>query len=157
MCSVGEYSPYNADSCLPCPKGYKCPGPGMVAPILCESGYYNNAERQASCSMCEGGRSCANRNGSEICPAGTYSPPGVLECLPCSTGNYSKSGSTACLICPSGKSCSDPSKDPEDCPKGYYSHVGDGTCTICPVGSQSFANGTDCLPCNPGYYCPSPR
>lgn len=156
MCAIGEYSAFNDELCRSCPVGHKCPIIGMSKPIHCEIGYYNNMERQINCKMCESGRSCANRNGSEICPSGTYSPYGVMECLPCQSGNYSLSGSSICLICPAGKSCVDPSQNPQPCPSGYFSNIGDGSCKLCDVGTKSFSNGTGCLPCDPGYFCPNP-
>ena len=156
MCTAGEYSRINDESCISCPAGYKCPIMGMSDPIICENGYYTNTERQISCKICEAGRSCVNKNGSEICQAGTYSPPGVMECLPCGTGNYSTSESSTCLICPAGKSCIDPAQDPQPCPQGYFSNLGEWTCTICDAGTKAFSNGTGCVPCDPGYYCPSP-
>ena len=157
MCATGEYSPYLTETCLNCPRGYKCPRMGLVVPETCDDGYYTNSERQLSCIICEPGRSCVNRNASEICPAGTYSPSGVNDCLHCGNGNYSSAESASCSPCPAGKTCFDPAVAPEDCAEGYYSNIGDGSCSLCQLGYKSFPNGTGCVPCNPGFYCPHPR
>lgn len=157
QCSIGEYSPHFSENCLNCPRGFKCPASGLSSPVICSDGYYTNAERQSSCMPCEPGRSCANKNNSEICPAGTFSPSGVLGCMPCGNGSYSLAEASACIPCPAGKSCSDPSLPPQDCPVGYYSNIGDGICKLCNFGYKSIGNGTGCVPCDAGFYCPNPR
>ena len=156
-CTTGEYAPERSEVCLSCPKGYKCPTPLLRSPVQCESGYYTQSERQLSCTICEAGRSCLNGNASQVCLAGTYSPSGVMNCLPCRSGNYSFEEASACLPCPAGKSCINPGQTPQNCPEGYFSNLGSGTCTICSNGYKSFENGTGCVPCDPGYYCPNPR
>ena len=156
ICHQGEYAPVATETCLDCPAGYKCPGIGMSTPTICENGYYTNSIRQINCVACEAGQSCLSGNSSEICLPGTYSPGGVLDCLPCPSRTFSSSGSSVCAPCPAGKFCYSPAADPDDCPKGYFANLGDGNCSKCLLGYTSFLDNTRCVPCSAGFYCPDP-
>lgn len=40
---------------FPCPPGHFC-SQGSASPVLCPSGFYQDREKQASCTVCEAGR-----------------------------------------------------------------------------------------------------
>ncbi len=85
---AGEYSLYASGTCQDCPLGHKCPTLATMSPQLCADGYYINALRQSSCSICEAGRSCVSKTNSTECGKGYYSPAGQMECFLCGSGNY---------------------------------------------------------------------
>ncbi|NXC36317.1 AB24G protein, partial [Campylorhamphus procurvoides] len=70
----------------------------------------------------------------DVCPAGSYCPPGCPSPVPCPPGTYSNlSGLRSLQEC-------------LDCPPG---------CTVCPSGHFCGSTGLTAPsgPCSPGYYC----
>ena len=74
-------------NCSTCPKGFKCPTKGLMAPQPCALGTYQNNEGQSTCIDC---------------PAGMYCNDTRTVSVSCPSGMYSESGSSICIECPAG-------------------------------------------------------
>lgn len=86
-CISGNYASVDDLSCVPCPKGYKCPVDGLETPLLCNNGTYQNGTGNTECIPCPAGMSCENPGGNPvICSVGQYSIEGMSECLQCPAG-----------------------------------------------------------------------
>ena len=147
--------------CDPCPPGYFCPDPGLLAPIPCGVGQYCPPESDRGLP----------------CPPGTYSPDERLanstDCLVCPAGLYCAGGESspsgncsAGHICfsrndkrtPSRLSRGGVERHPGDlCQEGYYCPEGTVLEIPCPAGTYSATNHlsmeSECLACEPGQYC----
>ncbi|KAM7082943.1 uncharacterized protein J5F26_014046 [Ciconia maguari] len=129
-----------------CPPGYKCPpGTGFPFSFPCMPGFLwdnSSVESEDTCKPCPPAYYCDSPAMSEpktcpalptdgvtgdVCPAGSYCPPGSPLPIPCPPGTYSNvSGLRSIREC-------------LDCPPGLYC---DGTNNQAPSG-----------PCKPGYFC----
>ncbi|XP_028665392.2 signal peptide, CUB and EGF-like domain-containing protein 1 [Erpetoichthys calabaricus] len=116
-CHAGYYCPpgQQLSTAYICPTGHYCPEKSPK-PLICASGSYQPLQAQASCTPCDAGYYCDNRQGpvSDItlypcprgyfclagtqfatqfgCPLGTFSPQKGLQdssgCLPCAAGMF---------------------------------------------------------------------
>ncbi|GKT33090.1 hypothetical protein ADUPG1_007102, partial [Aduncisulcus paluster] len=136
-CSSGQYSDFNASSCLDCPIDMECPTSKKSMMRACKPGYYSD-KGDGYCHSCPGGDYCTgvdDSNDSERvnCPAGQYSPIGYGP------------DTTTCRLCPAGMYCEPGGSGvtlPVPCPINTYASR---------LGLES---ENDCLPCPPGKYCP---
>eukprot|EP01135_Chromosphaera_perkinsii_P005913 Nk52_evm8s371 gene=Nk52_evmTU8s371 len=203
-CPIGTYSDKlgakDNSTCLSCPEGYWChkeatidytvlPCPvgsycekGVQAPSPCAAGWYRNATLGKSandCTTCPGGFFCSTNSSDplDVCPEGSYCPPGSAQAQLCPGGKYCPSQASAPVTCPATKYCPIGSGKPIDCPYGSYcpegtdspricplgyrfrndtvdvSTVG-GACEICPAGTYGNRPDRDfCAECEPGYVC----
>ncbi|GAX78493.1 hypothetical protein CEUSTIGMA_g5932.t1 [Chlamydomonas eustigma] len=185
--------------CEGCPAGFSCLG-GMSEPDPCgpgnfsaplatncsiaNDGFYSpgttkhhNATQQYPCPSgfeCKADRSSAPPRGCsdpKPCPAGTWSPLHVAECLLCQGGTYCPGTSkhynaTEALECPAGFWCTQQDGNgtikgcskPLPCAPGTYSGPASEACLICSdgfwsPGTDSKRNATEALECPPGYSC----
>ena len=86
-CTSGSYSPGMQLNCITCPKGYQCPNEGLIAPLQCPLGQYQDETGQSNCEECAIGQYCPNTTSSG---------------LSCATGLYSIGNASVCLTCPAG-------------------------------------------------------
>ncbi|XP_072282810.1 uncharacterized protein [Pyxicephalus adspersus] len=175
QCLEGYYCPEGQalpDS-FPCPPGYHCPQ-GSSRPIPCQSGFYQNEEKQAMCKLCKAGYYCEHREVPVrdltlfLCPEGYFCPAGTqfstqYSCPPGTYGpRHGVSNVTECVLCPSGKYCRYPGQvEPTgNCSAGYWCKGGaveecprDGvTGELCPRGHYC-SEGTHLpLPCPAGTW-----
>ncbi|KAM3922961.1 uncharacterized protein RB166_012036 [Leptodactylus fuscus] len=161
QCSEGYYCPQGQilPDGLPCPSGHRCPA-GSSKPIPCESGFYQNEERQATCRMCEAGFFCelSERPVSDytqfICPQGYFCPAGTQFGTQhsCPEGTYGPrhglSSILDCVLCPPGKFCkgSGQATPTGNCSSGYWCKEG--------VVDKQPQDGLSGDICPPGHYCP---
>ncbi|KAJ7417001.1 hypothetical protein WISP_67321 [Willisornis vidua] len=85
--------------CSPCARGFYCAAPGQTGPTgPCEAGFY--CQGMALTPLPTDGVT------GDVCPAGSYCPPGCPSPVPCPPGTYSNlSGLRSlqeCLDCPPG-------------------------------------------------------
>ncbi|CEM36103.1 unnamed protein product [Vitrella brassicaformis CCMP3155] len=185
-CPLGSYSLLNSETCIPCPAGSQCPTPDIATPEDCTAlavyapltGFYA-LEGSTACTMCPWGVACNDTGPTEVCPLGTYSPPGEASCITCPAGSYcpdpafdpipcenlqsySHPGQTECTPCPAGYECPDPiasGTSPLVCAEGEYSYEGEGVCTPCAPGYVCQQGSTSPRPaayaCPKGSYCPA--
>ena len=181
-CRSGFFSPSINSSCMKCPAGFKAPKAGSIACEPCPGGFYS--EGAPTCIQCPVGRISSGAGGKcrqcdagsfakdstcELCPSGTFAPPGSSECQKCLRGTYSLSGSGRCLhclagtvsmvdgastchLCPPGteeskrQSCS-------PCRSGFISSGGNSSCMKCQAGFNAPKTGSSaCEPCPGGFY-----
>ncbi|OXB81274.1 UNVERIFIED_CONTAM: hypothetical protein H355_014318 [Colinus virginianus] len=109
-----------------CPLGYNCPpGTGFPFSFPCTPGFFwdnSSAEGEDRCKPCPAGNYCDSPAMTEpkacpvlptdgvtgdVCPAGTYCPPGSPLPIPCPPGTYSNVSGlrslSQCLDCPPGE------------------------------------------------------
>ena len=82
------------------------------------------------------------------CPAGSHTPPGTLQCIPCPAGTFSASAaSTACAACPGGHACppGTASWARLNCGRGHYCPDGASAPTPCPVQAPPAGGGWGAL------------
>ena len=92
----------------------------------------------------------------EVCPPGTYSPGGSVDCFLCNNGTYAAyPGLPGCSPCPIGHMCARADAAPEQCPLGSYNNVTRQICCrSCPTGKYALLKGMSaCYDCPSGYRC----
>ena len=110
-CSQGQSNDRPND----CFKGHYCPE-GSPAPVVCESGFYQDETQTDSCKLCPGGYYCDNEDdlsdfSSFPCPDGFYCPNGTRYATEfgCPNGTHGNGvklvSADQCLQCPPGKYC----------------------------------------------------
>ena len=127
-CSRGTYNPSIgmalATDCLQCPlarygatQGAKDLRSGC---LLCPEGTFGETAGLLT-STCSG-----------LCPLGTYSIPGLTQCLNCSARQFSNVlGSKSCTSCPEHET-SDEGASACECEAGYYRSTAGKRCFPCP-------------------------
>ncbi|XP_041098352.1 SCO-spondin [Polyodon spathula] len=161
-CRQGYFCPpgQRVSTGFACPLGHYCPE-GSPAPVICESGSYQNLDKQAACKPCEEGYYCNNSLGpvedpsQYPCPQGHYCPQGTRFATQygCPVGTFNPrvrvQDVSGCLPCPPGKYCSaiGLAEPTGDCLAGFWCKQGAQT----RVPSDGLSGGT----CSPGHYCPS--
>ncbi|XP_072885876.1 uncharacterized protein [Hemitrygon akajei] len=155
-CAKGHY--YTLGNCIECPAGFYCPG-GVSSPKPCYPGTANyfpgenditdckacpdgyiSAASSVACRPCPAGSSCDPKEGTLVaCDPGSWSPEGVLSCLPCMEG----------YICPDGNL-------PQKCPPGSEPNSDHSSCVDCQTGYFSRESDLKCYPCPTGFLCPVP-
>ncbi|KAM4702881.1 uncharacterized protein WCC33_011421 [Rhinophrynus dorsalis] len=182
LCLAGHYCPerQSTNDSFPCPVGHHCPE-GSSKPTPCESGFYQNKEKQVVCQICEAGYYCDREIEPVgdltkfICPQGYFCPTGTHYGTQhsCPAGTYGTrpglTSITECITCPTGKYCKGLGQDAPtgDCSPGYWckegakeEHPNDGLSGVrCPSGHYCTAGfyclqgtGFDWKPCPPGTY-----
>ena len=139
-CAAGSYNPLQKGTgdattdCSACLLGHYCIEHTPL-PIPCPKGTYNDGttgkkplDTTFGCFECPGGSKCPHvgMEAHEVCPDGTFSPPGSTECHICQAGfkcsntgtslqSYSDNAceGTVCTVLPERQF-------QEDCPAGYY-------------------------------------
>jgi hypothetical protein len=115
-CPPGTYNPSvgvgEITGCIDCPLaryGTKSGAKDLESGcLICWNGTYGN-ERGLSTPMCSG-----------LCPVGTYSIPGLTQCLNCSVRQFSNApGSASCTSCPEHET-SEEGASACECEEGYY-------------------------------------
>ncbi|MGH0162299.1 UNVERIFIED_CONTAM: hypothetical protein FKN15_067495 [Acipenser sinensis] len=161
-CRQGYFCPpgQRVSTGFACPVGHYCPE-GSPAPVICESGSYQNLDKQAACKPCEEGYYCDNSLGpvqdpsQYPCPQGHYCPQGTRFATQygCPVGTFNPrmrvQDVSGCLPCPPGKYCSaiGLAEPTGDCLAGFWCKQGAQT----RVPSDGLSGGT----CSPGHDCPS--
>ena len=142
-----------------CLKGHMCPT-GSPAPVPCGAGYYQDQERQWSCTICPPGYYCDNSTGPVVdyksyrCITGHYCPQGTKysnqhKCPPGTFNNQTGDDDVKdCRDCTGRFACDDwglsvPNKL---CSAGYFCRSGANMTTP--------RLGVNADICPPGYYCP---
>ncbi|XP_075695382.1 uncharacterized protein LOC142661742 isoform X5 [Rhinoderma darwinii] len=161
QCSEGCYCPegQTLPDGLPCAPGHRCPA-GSLKPIPCESGFYQNEEKQATCRICEPGFFCQQREQPVsdytqfICPQGYFCPAGtqVGNQNSCPEGTYGpRRGLFSimdCVLCPPGKFCKGlgQAAPTGNCSSGYWCKEG--------AADKHPLDGLSGDICSSGHYCP---
>ncbi|MGH0137990.1 UNVERIFIED_CONTAM: hypothetical protein FKN15_065321 [Acipenser sinensis] len=161
-CRQGYFCPpgQRVSTGFACPVGHYCPE-GSPAPVICESGSYQNLDKQAACKPCEEGYYCDNSLGpvqdpsQYPCPQGHYCPQGTRFATQygCPVGTFNPrmrvQDVSGCLPCPPGKYCSaiGLAEPTGDCSAGFW----------CKQGAQTRvpSDGLSGRTCSPGHDCPS--
>ena len=118
LCDAGFYCPMgqNNKRAFGCPAGYYCPT-GSAAPLLCESGKWQDEVQKATCKTCPEGYYCDSKYGPITnyaiysCLNGFYCPNGTRYAVEfgCPSGTYGNGTglvrASQCLSCPPGKYC----------------------------------------------------
>ncbi len=118
LCDAGFYCPAGQSNkqAKNCTAGHYCPI-GSPAPILCNSGTWQDQIQQSSCKICPEGYYCDSKDGPIIipslykCPNGYYCPNGTRYAVEfgCPNGTYGNGTglvrASQCLSCPPGKYC----------------------------------------------------
>ncbi|PFH35772.1 hypothetical protein BESB_054230 [Besnoitia besnoiti] len=141
--------------------------PGVLNPVRCPPGTYQDEAGQAECKACSPGYQCRGGQAAmEECKAGFYCPGGVSaeDAFPCPLGTVGSqpglSFISECSPCPPGKYCGERGlTDATDkCAPGHICwegswlkapFAGDVNPDL-PQASPLLVNG----PCPAGYYCP---
>ncbi|XP_077105722.1 uncharacterized protein LOC143764221 isoform X2 [Ranitomeya variabilis] len=161
QCPEGYYCPegQTQPDGLPCPSGHRCTA-GSSKPLPCESGFYQNEEKQTTCRICEAGFFCERRElpvsdyTQFICPQGYFCPLGTQFGTQhsCPEGSYGPrrglSSIGDCLLCPPGKFCkgSGQAAPTGNCSSGYWCKEG--------AADEYPQDGLSGDICPPGHYCP---
>lgn len=149
-----------------CQRGYYCPA-GALRQLVCDSGYYTDADGESTCSSCPSGQYCENKDipsdtttitrQAEAdypidCLTDQGTCTGANAVLPmCDEGKYvdDTTTPTACITCPATFYCY-ANKQVDNCIAGYYCGTGmshPAEETICPEGhycDAGTASATDC-------------
>ena len=160
-------------SCLLCPPGEYCAGPGLSKPTgKCAEGWYctggssSNRPKPFSNVTASDVSNCScpavNYTGGQCWP-GTYCPKGSPYPVSCTAGFYcSQFGlSLPDGPCSPGYYCNGGASRPNPpnmvCVPGHYCPEGSDKPIGCPQGTFSnttgLTNSSQCLQCTPGYYC----
>ena len=143
-------------------------------PVVCESGYYQEAAGSTTCDVCPVGHACLNGESAAPCSNGTASVEGQANCTACEGGYYAnRTMMERCSLCPAGHQCGDTSLSPVLCLRGEYSREGVVVCSPCEAGSYcptlgtvepqncslgeySQAGAAECTVCPVGHRCAQP-
>ncbi|KAH1029275.1 hypothetical protein HUJ05_002540 [Dendroctonus ponderosae] len=164
-CNVGEVLNMDTNDvprCLHCPAGTFA-GLSQKQCTYCPRGFFQNRDRQGSCSKCPQG-TYTREEGTKsvhdcvpVCGYGTYSPTGMVPCLECPRNSYSVEPPTGgfkdCHACPANTFTYQPSAASKElckpkCNPGQYSPTGLASCSLCPKNFyQSLPGQTSCNEC----------
>ncbi|ENN80781.1 hypothetical protein YQE_02790, partial [Dendroctonus ponderosae] len=145
-CPAGTFAGLSQKQCTYCPRGF-----------------FQNRDRQGSCSKCPQG-TYTREEGTKsvhdcvpVCGYGTYSPTGMVPCLECPRNSYSVEPPTGgfkdCHACPANTFTYQPSAASKElckpkCNPGQYSPTGLASCSLCPKNFyQSLPGQTSCNEC----------
>lgn len=176
-CPAGSYltgacAGEESRQCVDCPAGSACTGGGPASgAVVCPSGSFQNAPKQAKCLPCSNG-------GCSGLEAGMYGD--TEEAQPCPAGYYCPAGSISKSICPAGNFCPAGAAMMTPCLEGTTSSAGQSSCAVggggggtgpvdpavtttanpylqCPPGSHRISSTTassssGCALCDPGTF-----
>lgn len=118
--------------CIPCATGYYPKDCTATCDIF--TGCVHTST--GTCTRCPEGFACGGPTVTQ-CLAGSYSPAGEMNCLPCPLNSVSNDGAAAC-----------------DCNDGLY--MQSNQCVACPAGTvRFFYDPNYCQACSPGQYADS--
>ena len=161
-CDAGEAGTGENGICESCDKGRYRPSKDATGQdtesdvcLVCEAGYYQNQEGQASCLPCIPGtyNDQVGQKHCQPCPLNTVSLiPLSKSCQKCPIGRTTSSnGSTTCSSCMPGTHLSN--NVCIRCDVGEYSEQQDVlACETCPTGFYSSDKRSTCLGCELGKY-----
>ena len=141
-CDGGQYSGFDAVSCLSCSAGrYSSYGnqTGIKYDDICpqSSGSANTTD---CCSACSSGKYI-----------NAIASTSEADCRLCPDRYYSPEGSSQCYLIPAGMAAATSGSIPQKCPAGSYSQAGASSCTLCPLETYSSKEGSRiCQPCPKG-------
>ena len=171
VCPAGTFSAQGSLTCSDCPAGFYCPYANSNQPLTCPDGTYSSQNAE-SCTACDAGKSCSKTSVSD-CIAGTYSPEGNADCLPCPENAVCVAGAAEPNECESGtyadsltntcKNCDGICPGPIyvnnvnafSCPDGHYKVQNSGntlSCMLCPAGYECTTDKANPTPCEPGTF-----
>lgn len=143
-CPAGtwNYTTNTASSCTPCPAGTTGDIQGISGPCQpCLAGFASSAVG-AAWGACK------------ACAAGSSSPRGGSQCIPCEPGKFREynAGGGICLTCGSGQFSGSGAATCSTCGSGQFSGPGAGVCSTCGSGQFSTAGASSCSTCGSGQF-----
>lgn len=158
-CTAGKFAQVTATeaSCEVCPPGTWSPAGQSGSCQSCSDGQVPTDKRDA-CEDCAAGKFAlvtATAASCEVCPPGTWSPPGrFASCLLCASGSEPNAFSSGCEVCQPGTFAAAGTVRCEPCLPGQFANTSSAAaCQDCPVGHFAASGGAaGCTPCPMGRF-----